>query len=49
MNAHTDATPIHSIDDKPLTDIAFSNFELHPAVLAGLDPPASPAAPRSRR
>jgi ATP-dependent RNA helicase RhlB len=23
--------------DKPLTDIAFSNFELHPALLAGLD------------
>jgi ATP-dependent RNA helicase RhlB len=37
MNAQTDATPIHSIDDKPLTDIAFSNFELHPAVLAGLE------------
>src|SRR5688572_21598189 len=37
MNAHIDVTPIHSIDDKPLTDIAFSNFELHPAVLAGLE------------
>jgi ATP-dependent RNA helicase RhlB len=37
MNAHSDATPIHSIDDKPLTDIAFSNFDLHPAVLAGLE------------
>jgi ATP-dependent RNA helicase RhlB len=37
MNAQTHATPIHSVDDKPLTDIAFSNFELHPAVLAGLE------------
>ena len=37
MNAQTNATPIHSVDDKPLTDIAFSNFELHPAVLAGLE------------
>ncbi|HTA65201.1 MAG TPA: DEAD/DEAH box helicase, partial [Xanthomonadaceae bacterium] len=23
--------------DKPLTDIAFSNFDLHPALLAGLE------------
>ncbi len=25
------------IDDKPLTDIAFSSFDLHPAMLAGLE------------
>ncbi|MEO8159967.1 MAG: ATP-dependent RNA helicase RhlB [Arenimonas sp.] len=33
MNAIPQSHP----DDKPLTDIAFSNFELHPAVLAGLE------------
>jgi ATP-dependent RNA helicase RhlB len=25
------------MSDKPLTDIAFSNFELHPALQAGLE------------
>src|SRR4249919_2868633 len=33
MNAIPEMQP----DDKPLTDIAFSNFDLHPAVLAGLE------------
>src|SRR6478735_1809666 len=33
MNAIAQSQP----DDKPLTDIAFSNFDLHPAVLAGLE------------
>ena len=33
MNAIPQSNP----DDKPLTDIAFSNFDLHPAVLAGLE------------
>jgi len=28
---------ISSMSDKPLTDITFSSFELHPALLAGLD------------
>ena len=33
MNAQTAERP----NDKPLTDIAFSSFDLHPAMLAGLE------------
>ena len=32
-----DAPMVDKIDDKPLTDILFSSFELHPAMLAGLE------------
>ena len=28
---------IESMTDKPLTDVAFSNFDLHPALLEGLE------------
>src|SRR5690606_1812018 len=31
------AYKIQSMSDKPLTDITFSSFELHPALLAGLE------------
>src|SRR5690606_2905970 len=31
------APKIPSMSDKPLTDVTFSSFELHPALLAGLE------------
>lgn len=37
------------MSDKPLTDLTFSTFDLHPALIAGLETPGLPAVPRSRR
>ncbi len=37
MTDQIDAPTAAKPGDKPLTDIAFSNFDLHPALLAGLD------------
>ena len=37
MTDQIDAPTAAKPGDKPLTDIACSNFDLHPALLAGLD------------
>ncbi len=36
-NAPAAAKGSHPVSDKPLTDIAFSEFDLHPSLLAGLE------------